>query len=774
MNEFCAGIYDICKRSVKKVDTVPILTQHQNCDSKNFVAIADVNRLQYERLRQAGDVRSEHYKEEWLYYQELARQYEENEYFKRSSINLRSLQSKNPKKLWEIINWKDDRHDEITEIPPEVVFKFFKGIFQSEVTKSHPVISSVEDRVQKYNNFCNITDNSITLDEIKDAGIRLKKGSSMDGIPPEIIKVLPHSMLLVVKKLFNGVFSIAYPDAWRTQILLPTPKKGHTTSEPKLRGVAVGPALSRAYDVIMDSRFCKWFKPNAEQAGFRKGQGCNLQIFAMLLTIDLMKKQDKELFVGLLDYEKAFDFTNRVKMIEMMMDNNIGAKYVHNWFETYKSTSFVPKNSTTAIGDAIETWYGVTQGKHSSANIFSFFVSDMARVINHENIDSLHPYGVFQLADDTTVLADSLLSFTARMGAAFSYSEAKLLKVNMGKTKFLHCWYEPKKVRISIDGVNHIDPVDDKDGYNWLGIYLHHSNDITKIIRYNLNKKKFNICKFYSWLEVNESISIKIKLQVLYSCMFSSIMYSSETWGDITDDLKEEICTIERKALRRVLGVKSGTANDLVYAELQLPDISAVIKDRQFKFFEKIRNLHNDDAVVKGVLHRYASHVNDFFPQNMLKYYEELQDNNVKTNIQDRECRIRESPKTMCKRHVNMSLMNEPKILYKSMHNDEDRITITRWRLSSHPLFIETGRRKRPKIPDTERKCMICLVIEDEEHAIFHCAAHISVRYQFRELLSRYKTVKDIFDPQTVEDMGKIATMLKAIERNMEKLKLKR
>ena len=86
------------------------------------------------------------------------------------------------------------------------------------------------------------------------------------------------------------------------------------------------------------------------------------------------------------------------------------------------------------------------------------------------------------------------------------------------------------------------------------------------------NKKTFNIVKYYNWLEVNEWTPVTLKLRVLYNCMFSSILYSCETWGNIITKLGKKILLVERKALKRILGVKSGTTNNLRYQELDIPD----------------------------------------------------------------------------------------------------------------------------------------------------------------------------------------------------------
>ena len=99
------------------------------------------------------------------------------------------------------------------------------------------------------------------------------------------------------------------------------------------------------------------------------------------------------------------------------------------------------------------------------------------------------------------------------------------------------------------------------------------------LILANLNKKVFNISKFYNWLDVNESALFIIKLRVLYSCMFASVLYSCESWGDVTI-ITDKLLEIERNALKRCLGVKLGTTADIVYYKLNLLDIKLVIIQR--------------------------------------------------------------------------------------------------------------------------------------------------------------------------------------------------
>lgn len=62
----------------------------------------------------------------------------------------------------------------------------------------------------------------------------------------------------------------------------------------------------------------------------------------------------------------------------------------------------------------------------------------------------------------------------------------------------------------------------------------------------------------------------------------------------------------------------------------------------------------------------------------------------------------------------------------------KNRINLTRIRVSSHRLHIETGRWKKPiATPINERKCSICDKLEDEFHFVLECKMYESIRKEF-------------------------------------------
>ena len=276
-----------------------------------------------------------------------------------------------------------------------------------------------------------------------------------------------------------------------------------------------------------------------------------------------------------MDYEKAFDFMNRKLLIDKLQKKKAGSKFTGAIHRMYSKTSYTPKVSDTMLGESIPTDHGVTQGKKSSANLYSFFVSDMGECLLEHNDDFMDPANLCQLADDTAAFAATIETLASKLTTLFVYSKENHQSANIGKTKYLHLSKVPLTDVIEIAEGEFVESAH-KTGYRYLGVLFICSDEIAEHILRNIEDRKGNMHKFYAWLENNEDTPIQVKLVVLYNCVLSSIFYCAETWFEI-DAVSDVMLQLERQALKRCLGVKASTPDDILYAELDRPDIVSII-----------------------------------------------------------------------------------------------------------------------------------------------------------------------------------------------------
>ena len=125
-----------------------------------------------------------------------------------------------------------------------------------------------------------------------------------------------------------------------------------------------------------------------------------------------------------MDYEKAFDYANRGLIITDLIKNGCGKNITTAIAKMYINSEYIPviKNR---LGDGINTAFGVTQGRKSSTNLYSFYVSDMPDVLYDQHDDFMDPFNISQLADDTVVYAEHISSLEDKFRKVLRYSKEK-------------------------------------------------------------------------------------------------------------------------------------------------------------------------------------------------------------------------------------------------------------------------------------------------------------------------------------------------------------
>jgi hypothetical protein len=473
----------------------------------------------------------------------------------------------------------------------------------------------------------------------------------------------------------------------------------------------------------------------------------------MIILIQYSKEHGIDLYVGFMDYEKAYDYANRANIVADLMKDGCSGAMVRSIAKMMKTSTYYPKCGKQRLSNGIETDYGVTQGRCSSGNIFSYYVSRMSSAFDPTKTDDfMDPYNLAQLADDTAFYATTILNLEYKFRSILSYSADRYQVPNISKTKYCNFSENPSSDPIIIDENVTIQSVDDK-GYKYIGMMFYPTNDMDFIIQKNIDNRIGNIAKFYGWLEVNENTPIEVKLMVFDNCVFSAILYGSEAWGDIKC-IEKQLAKMELKALKAILKVKSGTTNDIVFHELRRCSFLANVKDRQYEFYNKIIEMAAGKAIVQLIIEICKD-------TKFLKYYRNLKKDNGAQEIAEREIRIKNSTSSMCKYYVDLQCANEKSCIYNNFCNDHYRYIITRWRLSNHKLKIETDRYHT--LNDREsRSCDNCNTLEDEYHVIFKCPLYATVRSAYPDLI-QCDDIKTFLNP-VYDNIIDTAAFIHAIE----------
>ena len=238
----------------------------------------------------------------------------------------------------------------------------------------------------------------------------------------------------------------------------------------------------------------------------------------------------------------------------------------------------------------------------------------------------------------------------------------------------------------------------------------------------------------------NLQLPIDIQLELFDKTVVPILLYGCEIWGTTKCDIIE---AVHLKFCKLVLKVKSSTPNCMIYGELGRLPLHLQIKQRVISYWSNL--LISNDNKLSSIMYKilYDSYVTDVYHDKWLDFVRnELYSNGLgyvweqqaeQSVVRTISFYYSERMSDQFKQSWKTDLENSGKCaLYRDIkdfkfENYLRRLPcslvryITRFRLSSTKLAIETGR--YINIEREDRFCNICNLetIGDEYHLIFEC-----------------------------------------------------
>ena len=96
------------------------------------------------------------------------------------------------------------------------------------------------------------------------------------------------------------------------------PKKGKLNI-PNLSGIGLKDLVAKIYDAILKRRLEKWHHIPKQQTAYQKGKGCYMHVFYLRCLISI-RKLNKSLFMGITDFEAAFDLISHRTLFQKLIN----------------------------------------------------------------------------------------------------------------------------------------------------------------------------------------------------------------------------------------------------------------------------------------------------------------------------------------------------------------------------------------------------------------------------------------------------------------------
>ena len=139
----------------------------------------------------------------------------------------------------------------------------------------------------------------------------MNKASGSDGIPAELFQILKNVAVKVLHSICQQIWKTQqWPQGWKRSVSIPIPNKHNAKEHSNCHTIVL---TSHASKVMLKEilrvrlqQYMNWEIPYV-QTGFRKDRGTRDQIASVIWIIGKAKKFQKNIYICLIAYAKAFD-----------------------------------------------------------------------------------------------------------------------------------------------------------------------------------------------------------------------------------------------------------------------------------------------------------------------------------------------------------------------------------------------------------------------------------------------------------------------------------
>ena len=631
----------------------------------------------------------------------------------RQSRWTRLLNMNSPRMVWKAINWKGEVLSDVkNDEPSDDQFKMhFENLLKPTAENTLDLNSDC------HGPYIPVTDDPITFDEVTEAISKSKTNCSggPSGLPSGIFRHFPENWIVFLCLLFNTIFSFhSYPAAWCISRLVTVFKKGAKSLCDNYRGISIMDSVAKLFDTIICARLQRWFVPDREQAGAQRGRGCMELVVTLRLLIDYAISKKRKLFIVFVDFSKAYDKVPRKALIDALIALGCG-------FTMLCMIAAMYENSQVILGAAlIYVTAGVRQGSPSSCLLFTLYVNTLIRDLKTACgadgfLGTLH---CLMQMDDTVIFSTSREGITKKIKILERFCSKSGMVVNLKKTEFFVLnGNEDDQQNIVGDSLV-IKPC---KSYVYLGVAFTSCGKFQPSLKKHASDKHCHLLKFVSFVTKNSNYPFWIKKKVLDSALLSALTYGCESW--MSENL-QPMQSSYMAAIKTLLGVRKTTTNDLCLIEAGYPTLKGFVKENQVNFFSMLiedRRGYDDDPFWRVWCMCLRANT------PCARYVNNLLNNpDVRTrDIENMRQRVlaAEGSKFVTYREMNPSL--DIHNVYNSDVPEYQRISFSKFRLSSHDLAIEKGRWSRT--PRDRRLC-VCNSVQTELHVISSCSETQHIR----------------------------------------------
>ena len=313
-------------------------------------------------------------------------------------------------------------------------------------------------------------------------------------------------MIPTITKLFNLILSTGkIPEGWSIGLIKPIFKQKGSANDPNnYRGITIISCFAKLFTSALNERLVKYFNDcstiGPEQAGFRAGFSAMDHVFVLHSIIDFFLAKGKRLYCLFVDYEKAFDYVDRVFLWQKLINANVNGRIlrvIQNIYDKAKACVTVGEE----FSEHFECSRGIRQGINLSPLLFAIYLNDLQRFLSRrveglsslaleapdrQTVSTLLKMFILLYADDTVICSETPEGLQRSVDELSAYCRRWALRINVSKTKAIV--FSRGKVRKLPKLVCNNTDIEFVYGFNYLGVWFNYNNKFAIAQKQQYNK----------------------------------------------------------------------------------------------------------------------------------------------------------------------------------------------------------------------------------------------------------------------------------------------
>ena len=423
------------------------------------------------------------------------------------------------------------------------------------------------------------------------------KSPGMDGIAPEMLKADEIQTPIAFKDLFNHMWrDEVTPVVWKKKgIIVRVPKKGDLSECGNWRGITLSPLGMKVFSKVILNRIEPVIDGilRKEQAGFRKGRGCDDQIFILRHIAQQCNELKSPIVFCFVDFEKAFDSISRSMLKKILRHYGIPVKIVNVIMDMLSETC-CRVMVDGGLTDEFEVKTGVLQGGILSPLLFILIIDYvMNKVVQGMNNGIQWKMDQrlcdLEYADDIVLIASTMAEMQEMIDRLVMEGRKVGLVINRRKTEVMQIQSDDQ-MNCFIGG--EILPI--TESFKYLGTIITSNGSLVTEFKERIKKAEQAMGMLKTVWRSNQ-ISIHSKIKIYISLVRSILTYGHQSWySTVTTDAK--FLAFENKSLRRILGInwQQHITNITVREVAGVPNVNDIVRLSRWRWMGHILRRENE------------------------------------------------------------------------------------------------------------------------------------------------------------------------------------